>query len=428
MANEELTKDIVRNKINEASELGWSREPEKSKNIIINKLLKTASKKQTKKPGRPEFIVTNEDYPNLVILYECKADIKFHKSQNGKKYQQYAVDGVLWYAKAVSKKFDVIAVAVSGEEEQKIKSSNYINFSEKEKEIKISSEHLNPIELYNLFEKKTKKKFEDHTPSQFSKELNERLHEQDIKEDKRCLLVSGILIAVQNTAFKKTYNDHKTTKMLFNSMIATIVDELEPKSEHSDTVKRSFEWMKSHKGLNSDRNFIVNLIDDINKYFTDFVKTYDYFDFISNFYVEFFRYASNAKSLGIVLTPPHITELFNDLAKTNKDSIILDNCCGTGSFLVSGLRHMIKKSDGNRTKEKKIKENQIYGIEKEQDMFVLALCNMKIHDDGKSNIFFTNCFNFDENKFKKSAKPTVGLLNPPFKPPKKTNEKEKRRA
>ena len=40
MANEELTKDIVRNKINEASELGWSGEPEKTKNVIINKLLK----------------------------------------------------------------------------------------------------------------------------------------------------------------------------------------------------------------------------------------------------------------------------------------------------------------------------------------------------------------------------------------------------
>ena len=396
-------------------------------NEHVNNRTTTTTKQKTKsnKQGYPEFIVTNKEYPNLVLIYECKAKNLFHKSESGKKYQLYAVDGALWYAKAVSKKFDVIAVAVSGESENKIKSSNYLIFSEKNEVIKISSEHLNPAELYNLFEKKTKKKNEDQTLSQFTKSLNERLHDEDIKEDKRCLLVSGILIALQNKAFASSFKHQKTTKLLFNQMIASIVAELDPKPEYSDTVKRSFEWMKSHKVLNSDRNFIINLIDEINKNFNNFIKTHEYFDLVSEFYVEFFRYASNAKSLGIVLTPPHIAELFNDLAETNKDSVILDNCCGTGSFLVSGLRYMIKKSEGNKSKEKKIKENQIYGIEKEQDMFVLALCNMKIHDDGKSNIFFTNCFNFDVNDFKKSDRPTVGLLNPPFKPPKKQMKKKK---
>ena len=96
--------------------------------------------------------------------------------------------------------------------------------------------------------------------------------------------------------------------------------------------------------------------------------------------------------MGIVLTPPHIAELFNDLAETNKNSVVLDNCCGTGSFLVSAMRYMIKKSDGNKAKEKNIKEKQIVGIEKEQDMFVLSTCNMKIHDDGKSNIYYSSCF------------------------------------
>ena len=158
MSNEELTKDIVRNKIDESKEFGWKREPEKSKNIILDKLLKTASKTKSNKQGYPEFIVTNKEYPNLVLIYECKAKNLFHKSESGKKYQLYAVDGALWYAKAVSKKFDVIAVAVSGESENKIKSSNYLIFSGKNETIKISSEHLNPAELYNLFEKKTKKK------------------------------------------------------------------------------------------------------------------------------------------------------------------------------------------------------------------------------------------------------------------------------
>ena len=36
-----------------------------------------------------------------------------------------------------------------------------------------------------------------------------------------------------------------------------------------------------------------------------------------------------------------------------------------------------------------------------------------------------NYLNFDVNDFKKSDRPTVGLLNPPFKPPKKQMKKKK---
>jgi hypothetical protein len=421
--NEELTKDIVRDKIDESLEFGWKREPEKSKNINISKLLQKASKSQKGGVGYPEFLITNENHPNLVIVVECKAHIKSHESSDRNKYKDYAVDGVLWYSKYLSKNFDVIAIAVSGEKLEKIKVTNFLVLKNSEP-AEISRQFLNPSELFLLYESRNKKKRENYSLSQFTKNLNERLHDEDIKEDKRCLLISGILIALQNQGFKKSFKDLRTTTLLFNSLIDSILDELEAQSDYSEIIKRSFLWMKSHKVLNNDRSFLINLIDEINENFNNFIKDNDYFDFVSSFYVEFFRYASNSKSLGIVLTPPHIAELFNDLAETNKDSIVLDNCCGTGSFLVSALRYMIKKADGNKSKEKEIKEKQIIGIEKEADMFVLALCNMKIHDDGKSNIFFNNCFEYP--KLKLPYKPTIGLLNPPFKPPKKqmVNKKE----
>jgi hypothetical protein len=40
-----------------------------------------------------------------------------------------------------------------------------------------------------------------------------------------------------------------------------------------------------------------------------------YYDTIGHFYVEFLRYANNDKGLGIVLTPPHIAELFARLPR-----------------------------------------------------------------------------------------------------------------
>ena len=419
---EELTKNIVREKLLESKSLGWQIEPEKSENILINKLLQKASKTGKGGQGYPEFILTNPEYPELAIIVECKKDKKFHESNDGKNISNYAVDGALHYSNALSKEFNVIAIAASGINEKNIKISNFLQLKNNKHE-KISSELLNPSDLYELYLSKISKS--DFELNSFTKNLNEKLHDEDIKEDKRCLLISGILIALQNKPFKKTYKDHKTTNLLFNSMIAAIVDELDPKPENKDTIKKSFEWMKYHKVLNSDRSFVVNLIDEINDSFNNYIKTHEYFDFVSKFYVEFFRYASNAKSLGIVLTPPHIAELFNDLAETNKNSVVLDNCCGTGSFLVSALRYMIKKSDGDKAKEKNIKEKQIVGIEKEQDMFVLSACNMKIHDDGKSNIFYSSCFEFNKDNVLKNIKPTVGLLNPPFKPPKKQMKKKK---
>ena len=419
---EELTKDIVREKLLESKKLGWKLEPEKSDNILIDKLLRKASKTQKGGPGYPEFILTNQNYPELVIIVECKKDRKFHESKEGNNFVLYAVDGVSHYSDSLSKEFNVISIAASGTDKKNIKTSNFLQLK-KGKFEKISSEFLNPSDLYEIYVTKTSKS--DFELNNFTKNLNERLHDEDIKEDKRCLLVSGILIALQNKPFKKVYKDHRTTNLLFNSMIAAIVDELEPKPENKELIKKSFDWMKYHKVLNSDRAFVVNLIDEINESFNNYIKTHEYFDFVSKFYVEFFRYASNAKSLGIVLTPPHIAELFNDLAVTNKNSVVLDNCCGTGSFLVSALRYMIKKSGGDKNKEKDIKEKQIIGIEKEPDMFVLSTCNMKIHDDGKSNIYFSSCFDFDQNKLFKNIKPTVGLLNPPFKPPKKQMKKKK---
>ena len=80
---EELTKDIVREKFLESKVLGWQIEPEKSKNILIDKLLKKASKTGKGGQGYPEFILTNPNYPEVVIIVECKKDKKFHESKDG---------------------------------------------------------------------------------------------------------------------------------------------------------------------------------------------------------------------------------------------------------------------------------------------------------------------------------------------------------
>ena len=79
---------------------------------------------------------------------------------------------------------------------------------------------------------------------------------------------------------------------------------------------------------------IISLIDGVDGNIRKFRKTYKYYDVFGEFYIEFLRYAYNDKKLGIVLTPKHITELFCDIAGVSKESVVFDNCCGTGGFLI----------------------------------------------------------------------------------------------
>ncbi|HJD61880.1 MAG TPA: SAM-dependent methyltransferase [Rickettsia endosymbiont of Columbicola hoogstraali] len=145
------------------------------------------------------------------------------------------------------------------------------------------------------------------------------------------------------------------------------------------------------------------------------MKNYQYFDTLGQFYIEFLRYANNDKGLGIVLTPPHITELFSEIANITKDSIVLDTCTGTGGFLISAMKKMIIDAGEDNEKESNIKRQQIVGVELQHDLYSLLCSNMYIHGDGRSNLIKGNCFDNDIKNQISYFKPNIGLLNPPYK-------------
>ena len=116
-----------------------------------------------------------------------------------------------------------------------------------------------------------------------------------------------------------------------------------------------------------------------------------------------------------MLTPPHITELFCEIANVNKDSVLLDTCAGTGGFLISAMRKMILDAGNDKKKEKNIKDKQIIGIEIQHDIFSLVCSNMYIHGDGRSNLIKGDCFDSLVMSKISKYKPNVGFLNPPYK-------------
>ena len=101
-------------------------EEQKSDNPIIQKLLKNASKSGAGL-GKPEFIIRKKDDDEFLMVIECKADTKYHESKNKDQYKDYAVDGALLYGSYLSKVFNVIAIGISGENEDVSKISTYLH-------------------------------------------------------------------------------------------------------------------------------------------------------------------------------------------------------------------------------------------------------------------------------------------------------------
>lgn len=166
------------------------------------------------------------------------------------------------------------------------------------------------------------------------------------------------------------------------------------------------------------------------KYYTEFLynKLYKSIrynnsseDYLGRFYGEFMSYSGgDGQSLGIVLTPKHICDLFSDLADLKTDDVVFDPCCGTGGFLISAMHKMLKKAK-NENEMKNIRTNQLHGIELQPYMFTIATTNMILRGDGKSNLTCEDFLRKNPNELQLKGV-TVGMMNPPYSQGKKSPE------
>jgi type I restriction enzyme M protein len=420
--NERKTEDLVDSRLRAAEyyspRSGITVEKQKSDSPRIQKLLEHASK-QGGGCGKPEFLIRSEHHPDLIVVIECKADCVKHESETGDRYAEYAVDGGLLYGSYLSKDFDVLVIAASGQTIQELRISHHLYLKGASASRPIFGNKILPFEDYYTGYIDDPIKFNQDYDKllSYSRDLNEILHAKKVKESQRSLLISGILIALQNRAFEASYTKFATAKQLAHNLVSTILDELSSsdlKSDKRDIIEQGFGFIKTHATLSRDKQFFHELIIGIDQHINSFRRTHKYFDTLGQFYIEFLRYANNDKGLGIVLTPPHITELFSLLANVNKDSVVYDNACGTSGFLISAMRQMVADAKEDSRKIRNIQKHQLIGVEFQDDIYALAVTNMVLHDDGKSNIEQGDCFALGDG-IRDKYRPNVGLLNPPYK-------------
>ncbi len=430
---------------------GYIIEEQISNNPIIEKLLKNASKSGSGQ-GKPEFIITNPDYPELIVVVECKADIAKHESETKDKYSDYAVDGVLLYSKYLSKEFNVIGIAYSGNEENNCKFSSFLTING----LPTQSCIYNPKKKSTINELLTFEEYDDiihYNPEKQQNDLNsvikftKKLHNYiysniPIEEDKKTLLVSGIILGLENGVFASGYQgyekeeENRICEELLNHISISLKAAKMPKQK-IDLMSEVFRFIVADKEILQDldanvgKSKICHMIDMVKSEVMPFIKKYTQIDFIGHFYNEFIRYTGgDGKGLGIVLTPKHITEFMCDLVEVDKNSIVLDTCTGTAGFLISAMYKMVEDiKNSNLSEEEKekrishIKEKQMIGVEQNAKLFTMAASNMYFKGDGKTNLIHGDCFKqsgnliiSDKDSYGNDIKlkPNKALINPPY--------------
>ena len=375
--------------------------------------------------ARPEYVITFYDDINTILVVECKNTVKRHCSEKYNKPSAYAVDGVLYYAKFLKQEYNVIALAVSGTsaENRKVDTFYWIKgqdtYTVLEKARDIILEPQNYLEL--IKGNRLKKAYSLDEIRNTAIDMHNSLREIKVTEAHKPIFIAGILIALNDEDFSKSYSSltsYKSVMQNIQNAIENVLEESDIKSSRVSYIKQVFNTLQDNTkfaeiplGHSKSITWYIEQLEMKIKPMMDYADST--VDALGVFYHEFIKYSGgDGSGLGIVLTPQHLTEFMCDLANVNKNSRIVDICCGSGSFLVTAMSKMFQ--DANPDEIEKIRRYGLYGVEFDDGLYTLAVSNMIIRKDGKSNIYKGDCFNKEITRELKEKNINIGLINPPY--------------
>lgn len=334
-------------------------------------------------------------------------------------------------------------IAVSGDSKKHKITPIFINNG------KLIREPLEDIETFMLFNEKNIEEYyksvilKEESSKQKNKEdiekiaatLHEDLRNYGALDDRnKPLVVAGILLALDEMKTQGldlnclNNNEIKTDGMKIHELIDLNLKKsnLTPQVK-LEKVLSQFSVIKDTKKINELCEITDKKGLKINctplKHYAKFIKEniFDSIHVIKNsndylgiFYSEFMRFSGgDGQTLGIVLTPTHITELFCDLIDLKANDRVLDPCCGTGSFLITAMDYMLLQAKNERQKEE-IRKNQLFGFELQSFMFAVATANMVLRGDGKSNLYDEDFLKQNPLNLQENFMANVGFMNPPY--------------
>ena len=241
--------------------------------------------------------------------------------------------------------------------------------------------------------------------------LNELLHRHSIPEKLRSQFVGTCLLALKNGL---DYSTPSLTAAQIRTRIKEVLEDL----LNSD-INKAEKLALLNKNVLGDqyvRQLTIAAFREILKFIEDNIlpfindKSTSGQDLLNLFFVTFNKYVGKSDK-NQAFTPDHITDFMAKITGVNKHSVVLDPCCGSGSFLVRAMTQALDDC-ATAAEQEEVKKHQIFGIEFDENIYGLATTNMLIHSDGNSNIRQGSCF--DMADWIKEAKPNVILMNPPY--------------
>lgn len=241
--------------------------------------------------------------------------------------------------------------------------------------------------------------------------LNELLHRHSIPEKLRSQFVGTCLLALKNGL---DYSTPSLTAAQIRTRIKEVLEDLLNsdinKAEKLALLNRNVlgDQYVRQLSIAAFREILKFIEDNILPFIND--KSTSGQDLLNLFFVTFNKYVGKSDK-NQAFTPDHITDFMAKITGVNKHSVVLDPCCGSGSFLVRAMTQALDDC-ATATEQDKVKKHQIFGIEFDENVYGLATTNMLIHSDGNSNIRQGSCFALAD--WIKDAKPNVILMNPPY--------------
>lgn len=368
-----------------------------------------------------QFLDIRFENERMVILVECKN--KFSKWDKSK-IQSQLQDYVRFEKNFSDKKIVAILAETEGNE-------IWVWYGQS---VIIDDEH-------KIFEENVLKPFEEYENMCFGtinnkikvvdsiKVLNEKLHSDGINEKLRSQFVGTCLLALKNGLVyhnvKETI-DPKTGKTLQPEkvIIKNIKEILEGLLTRSGSLNKASKIAILNNKVLGDQDIssltykeLQEILDFIDKNVVPYIndKSTAGQDLLNLFFTTFNKYVGKSDK-NQAFTPDHICDFMSKAVGVNKNSRVLDPCCGSGAFLVRAMTDAMDDCDTEEEREE-IKKNQIFGIEYEEGAFGLSSTNMLIHGDGNSNVIQDSMFN--KGKWIKENNINIVLMNPPYNATKK---------
>lgn len=380
------------------------------------------SKKGTGYNGYPDFFLNDEEN-DFIIIVETKA---IDHEQAEREVCYYMQNNKIINS-------NIIGIAVSGQTLEDIRVTYFykLNSSNKIETLVPLDCFLSIPQIFKTFSKVINgDTISDEELNAILNGLNNKFHNNNIKDTDRSMFFSALMIALKNNNFRRTYKDIQTISKeesknmldahyMNEAVLNAVTFELRDKITNPS---KKFSWQ--------DRFAFIRNIDIPLQEYKDILelierKIYLPFhndekqDILGKAYKIFLKKAGKVDNKNIILTPDHIKRLMIRLARLTKDDVVLDTCMGSGGFLMEAMENMIKLSDENPLKINNIKEKQLIGFEIDPVLFSLACSNMFLHGDGRTNMFYGSSLLADlkrQNLEKeiKALKPNKIIINPPY--------------